>query len=223
MKRLLTLALSLCAIGASAQGVPYEFFFTQTNPSGVGFIGRYLPPPATAPNTSAVFIYDGASTLPKLGYVGAGLAWNGTTLSATASAQVNSDWSAVSGVTEVLNKPVFNFGFPSTRTLAVSTDYQANDPSKPAILTVSPQCTNTTTVLAASACTLQVRMHTAAVTCGTGTVHSTWTSTYALGLLLTNASGPPVTIHLPIGAHFMLCPTAGTFSVTGTVEQTAGL
>jgi hypothetical protein len=222
MRRLV--ALALCALSVASNALtPYELSILQTNPAGTGFFQRYMAPLAPAPNTSGVLVYDGATTLPQIGVIGSGLAWNGTTLSATASAQVNSDWSAVSGVTEVLNKPVFNFGFPSTRTLTVSTDYQANDPSKPAILTVSPQCTNTTTVLAASACTMQVRMHTAAVTCGTGTVHSTWTSTYALGLLLTNASGSPITIHLPIGAHFMLCPTAGTFSVTGTVEQTAGL
>lgn len=110
------------------------------------------------------------------------------------------------------------FGFPSTRTLVVSTSYQATDNSKPAILTLSPACTNTTTVLTSSACTMQVRMHTATVTCSTGTVYSTWTSTYALGLLLTSASGSPVDVKLPAGAHFILCPTAGTFSMAA-VEQ----
>ncbi len=110
------------------------------------------------------------------------------------------------------------FGFPAARTLSVSTSYQAVDNTKPSILTISAGCTNATTVLAASACTLQVRMHTAAVTCSTGTVYATWSSTYALGLLLTNASISPMQLNLPAGAFFILCPTAGTFTINA-VEQ----
>jgi len=110
------------------------------------------------------------------------------------------------------------FSFPAARTLAVSTSYQASDNTKPSILTVSAGCTNATTVVAASACTLQIRMHTSAVTCSTGTVYATWSSTYALGLLLTNASISPIDIKLPAGAFFILCPTAGTFTINA-VEQ----
>ena len=117
--------------------------------------------------------------------------------------------------------PAFSYGFPFTRTLAQSTSLQATDAAKPAVLTISPACTNSTTLLAASACTLQVRVHTSAVTCSTGTVYANWTSTYTLGLLLTNASGSPFDVKLPTGAFFILCPVAGTFTIAAA-EQTVG-
>lgn len=116
----------------------------------------------------------------------------------------------------------FNFGAPAARTLALSTAYQASDITKAALLTVSPQCTNSTTVLAASACTMQVRQSSAAgLTCSTGTVVSTWSSTIALGLVITQGNSFPLDIKLPIGGYFALCPSAGTFTISA-VEQTAG-
>lgn len=128
--------------------------------------------------------------------------------------------------TGVLNVPTpsvtpFSFGFPAAKTVAVSTSYQAADPSKAAIIYPSYACTNATQVLASSACTLQVRVHTSAVTCSTGTVYYTQSLTVNLGLLLTQNSTNPVPIFLPAGAFFIVCPTAGTFTVTA-VEQTAG-
>jgi len=117
--------------------------------------------------------------------------------------------------------PTFNFGSPTARTLAMSTAYQATDQSKAAIITVTASCTNATTVLAASACTMNARVGTSGLTCSTGTVVGTWTSTYALGLLLTNTSGSPFDVKLPIGSYFILCPTAGTFTIA-TIDQSAG-
>lgn len=117
----------------------------------------------------------------------------------------------------------FNFGAPVARSLAVSTSYQAVDSTKASIVTLSPSCTNATTVLAASACTLQVRMSVGATaSCSTGTVAMTWTSTYALGLLLTNTSGSPLDVKMPIGYSFVLCATAGTFGAIPAIDQTAG-
>lgn len=113
----------------------------------------------------------------------------------------------------------FAIGFPTTRTFAVSTSYQATNAAKSAFITVSPQCTNATTVIAASACTLQVRVHTTTATCANGIVVATWTSQYALGLLLTNTSGSPIEVKLPATGNFILCPTAGTFAVNTGVEQ----
>jgi len=91
MKRLF--ALPLCAIFANAAhalNVPYELTFLQTLPSGSGFFQRYLAPLAPTPNTSGILMYDGATTLPQLGYIGAGLSWDGATLSATAGGTVSS-------------------------------------------------------------------------------------------------------------------------------------
>lgn len=144
------------------------------------------------------------------------------------AAQVQSDWNAVSGVTQILNKPAipsataFNYGAPTARTLVASTSYQALDNTKAADVTISPQCTNATTVVAASACTLQVRQGTGTLNCSTGTVTHQWISTYALGLLLTNSSGSPVAIKVPSGGSFILCATAGTFTFPVAIDQTAG-
>lgn len=116
----------------------------------------------------------------------------------------------------------FNFGAPNVRSLSFSVDYQATDTTKAAVFTISPSCTNATTVLAASACTMQTRIASTAVTCSTGTVVNTWASTYALGLLITNTSGSPFTVNLPIGYHLILCSVNGTFTVTTAVDQSAG-
>lgn len=118
--------------------------------------------------------------------------------------------------------PTFNFGTPTARTIAVSTAYQATDITKADIVTVSASCQNTTTVLASSACTIQVRQAAAAgLTCSTGTVTQTWTSLVNLGLVFTQTSGSPFDIKLPIGGYFILCATSGTFTISA-VEQSAG-
>lgn len=129
--------------------------------------------------------------------------------------------------TDLSNKPTiptvtaFNFSQPAVRTLALSTSLQATDTTKAAVLTPSYSCQNATTVLAASACTIQARMGTGTLTCSTGTVLYTQSLTVQLGVLLTQSSVNPVPIDLPIGASFILCPTAGTFTVAA-VEQSAG-
>lgn len=144
------------------------------------------------------------------------------------AAQVQSDWNAVSGLGVILNKPsipsvtAFNFGSPVVRTLAVATQYQAADPSKAAITTISPSCVNATTLLASSACTIQVRQASATgLTCSTGTVSMTWSSTVQLGLVFNQTSGSPFDIKIPTGGYFILCATAGTFTISA-VEQSAG-
>lgn len=115
----------------------------------------------------------------------------------------------------------FNFSQPSARSLALSTSLQATDTTKAAVLYPSYACTNATTVLAASGCTMQVRVSSSAVTCSTGTIYYTQSLTVTLGVLLTQASTNPVPIYLPIGGFFILCPTTGTFTVSA-VEQSAG-
>lgn len=116
----------------------------------------------------------------------------------------------------------FNFSQPASRTLAFSTAYQAVDPTRAAIITASAACTNATTLLASSACTVQVRQSaTAGLTCSTGTVTMTWTSTVQLGLVFTQSSGAAMDIKIPIGGYFIVCPTAGSFTLSA-VEQSMG-
>lgn len=143
------------------------------------------------------------------------------TTTGTGAASYNSTTGALNVPNTTYSPPVFNFGFPAARTLAVSTSYQAVDNTKSAIIIPSYACQNATQILAASGCTIQVRMHTSAVTCSTGTVYYTQSLTVNLGLLLTQNSTNPVQINLPPGAFFIMCPTAGTFTITA-VEQASG-
>lgn len=116
----------------------------------------------------------------------------------------------------------FNYGAPTAKTIAASTAYQAADTTKAAVVTISPACTNTTTVLAASACTMQVRQSSAAgLTCSNGTVASTWSSTIALGLVITQGNSFPVDVKIPAGGYFIVCSQSGTFTLSA-VEQSAG-
>jgi len=121
--------------------------------------------------------------------------------------------------------PAFNFGLPVARTLVVSTAYQASTSTKPAIITVSPQCSASLSLTGGSTCTLQARIGAAGLTCSTGVVAATWTNgntgALTIGLSLNQIIGSPYGINLPAGAYFVLCPTAGTFTISA-VEQAAG-
>lgn len=191
---------ALAVVCSLAHADAYWLWQQQRNSTDTGYVTRLLP----TPPSPALVAYDPTTQLP--GYLVVG-----TTLSIT------------SGVLNVsaTTAPKFDFSLPAARTLVASTDYQAADPTKAAIVTPSYSCTNATTVLGASACTLQVRMGASSLTCSTGTVLYTQSLTVQLGVLITQASTNPVQINLPIGAHFIICPSAGTFT-TSTVEQSAG-
>lgn len=228
MKSLVALLLSAFCSLAGAQ-VPWSIIM-QVEDGSATFNRTYFVGP---PSQDALIKYNNTTAIPEMLNLGTAGA---TVVSAATAADVRAAISAFalpSGSTAQYLRgdgtlatfpaipAAFAYGFPSARTLAVSTAYQATDPSKAAVLTVSPLCTNATTVVAASACTLQVRMNTATLNCSGGTVYSTWTSTYALGLLLTNTSGSSLDIKLPASGWFILCPTAGTFTLAA-VEQTVG-
>lgn len=121
--------------------------------------------------------------------------------------------------------PTFNFGLPAARTLAMTTPYQATNPAKPAIVTVSPSCTASLTLSGGGTCSMQARIGAAPLTCTGGTVVATWTNgntgALSVGLALNQTVGAPYGISLPTGASFILCPTSGTFTVTAA-EQIAG-
>lgn len=142
------------------------------------------------------------------------------TTTGTGAASYNNSTGVLNIPTPATQAP-FNFSQPSAKTVAVNTSYQAADPSKAAIITPSYACQNATTVLAASGCTLQVRIGTGTLTCSTGTVVYTQSLTVQLGVLITQNSTNPVQINLPINGSFIVCPTAGTFTITA-VEQSAG-
>lgn len=123
--------------------------------------------------------------------------------------------------------PTFNYGAPTARALALSTAYQATDPTKAAILTLSPKCTAALSLVTGTTCALQVRTSpTTGLTCSTGTVYSVWTNgntgTLTVGLGLNQTVGSPGDVKLRIGTWFVLCPVTGTFTLDAAIEQTAG-
>lgn len=228
---------------------PNQLRDTQNNandPSN-GTITRYTPVPANG--ASCLRYFNGVTILPDCMLIGSGLALVNGSLVSTAPAQQSADWAAQSGPTSIINKPTFatvaftgnyadltgtpaiptaytfNFGLPVARTLALSTAYQATNPAKAAVVTVSPQCTASLNLTTGGTCTLQARIAMAGLTCSTGTVVATWTNgntgTLTVGLGLNQTVGSPYGINLPVGASFILCPTAGTFTLTAS-EQTAG-
>lgn len=141
---------------------------------------------------------------------------------------------AVSGsYNDLSNKPTiptinpFNFGAPNSRTLSYSTAYQATDPTKAAIATISPSCTASISLTTGSTCTIQARIGTSSLTCSNGAVAATWTNgntgTLTIGLALNQIIGAPAGINIPIGGYFILCQTSGTgATVVSAVDQSAG-
>jgi len=121
----------------------------------------------------------------------------------------------------------FNFGTPNSRTLALSTAYQATDSTKAAIASISPQCTASISLTGGSTCTIQARLGGSTLSCTTGTVVATWTNgntgTLTVGLALNQIIGAPGSINVPIGGYFILCQTSGTgATITTAVDQSAG-
>lgn len=88
MKRLLAaLALLTMATGVYAQSA-YSVQIYQVDSTGSGYNGRWFVPSTSS--TSHVLMYDGNIQQPKVGVIGSGLAWDGTTLSASVPTRTQS-------------------------------------------------------------------------------------------------------------------------------------
>ena len=297
MKKIILLAAALLA-SATALAGPNDIAFMQRNATDTGYITRI--PATPTDGTSSLFMFHGPTLRASYARIGAGLAFDGVTLSATGGAGATGpagpagptgatgatgaqgltgatgltgpqgpagatgpagpkgDTGATgakgdtgaqgipgiagtSGATGATGPQgpagptgatgatgpagtsalPFNFGQPVARTLAPNTSYQALDPARAAIVTISAACTNTSTLLASSACTVQIRQAASGATCSTGLVTMTWTSTVQLGVALTQNSGASMDVKLPIGGSFAVCVVAGTFAVSA-IEQSAG-
>lgn len=88
------IACLLALLPPAAFSAPYELLITQRNSTDTGYFGRNVVPPSPSPNTSGIFMYDGGTTLPMHGQLGAGLSWSGTTLSVSVQASSISDSTA---------------------------------------------------------------------------------------------------------------------------------
>jgi hypothetical protein len=120
----------------------------------------------------------------------------------------------------------FNYGAINSRSFASSTAYQATDNTKAAVVKVSPSCTASLSLTAGGTCTIQARIGSSGLTCSSGTVVATWTNantgTLTVGLGLNQTVGSPGNIELAIGEYFILCPTAGTFTIANGTDRSQG-
>lgn len=166
-------------------------------------------------------------------------------------AQANADWTAGSGVTQVLNKPslatvattgVYNdltgkptipstviVGSPNTRSLALATAYQATDNTKPAFVTVTLTSTASITLTTGTTISGEVRMGTTtAVATGTGTQIGSYTNsitgTLVVGANISTASNSVLSFMLPAGQYFAIRQTAGSgLSIVSAYDQAVSI
>lgn len=215
MKKLFLLALYVLGIFGDARADANDVAYMQRNATNTGYIQRI---PLTPIDGSKVLpVYNGVTLQMEYAAIGTGLSYAGNVLSVTGGgstgAQGPTGPTGATGAQGVAGA-VGNFGAETMRTLAVATQYQANDPAKSAIVTVTPSCTVSATVLASSTCSIQIRKSmTTGLTCSNGTVAYQWSNNVSLGLIFTNASASPMDIKLRAGQYFILCAVSGTFTV----------
>lgn len=100
MKKLLALVLLFPSLVFAAAN---SMLLEQRNSTNNGNITRIVDFPAT----DGLFWYNTTTFLPSVVTLGTNLSITGGVLNAASSAQVNSDWTASSGVAQILNKPSF--------------------------------------------------------------------------------------------------------------------
>jgi hypothetical protein len=163
-----------------------------------------------------------ASTYATQASVTSGLAGKFNTPTGTTAQYLRGDGSTATFPAAV----AFNYGAPGSRTLALSTSYQATNNAKAADVSISPSCASTLSLSGGQTCTLEARMSSSTATCSTGTVVATWTNgntgTLTIGLNTVQTIGAPHTLKLPIGWNFILCPLSGSPTIATAVDQTAG-
>lgn len=99
----IVLFFMLMAIVSFVRAAPWDVRYQQEDGSGV-IHGDWIPNNPTTGQTG-LYSFDGSTGGISWVKVGSGLIVASGILSSTATAQVNSDWNAVSGVAQILNKP----------------------------------------------------------------------------------------------------------------------
>lgn len=100
--RKIIVAIALLVSNASiAQLIPYSSIIYQADSTGSLLYGRFFVP---SPVTDSYFLmYDGNISQPKVGQIGAGLSWNGTSLSSDVTTAALSGYATTSQLTTGLN------------------------------------------------------------------------------------------------------------------------
>lgn len=99
--RKLAFILGLLLSPLLALGAPYDVIVNQRDSTDTIFLVRTFTAPAS--NASGLMFLDGPSKLPGYLALGTGLSITSGVLDAVA--QLNADWNASSGVTQIANKP----------------------------------------------------------------------------------------------------------------------
>lgn len=118
-------------------------------------------------------------------------------------------------------------GAPTSRSLNLSTAYQATDPSKPAVLTVNITSTATLTISGGQTNSAEVLIgSTTAVASGTGSAVGRYsnalTGTVLIGVSLDTTQLESFSFALPAGWYFAVRQTAGTVTITSAFDQPIG-
>src|SRR6478735_2380707 len=140
MKKLLALLLLCPSLAFAAAN---SMLLEQRNSTNTGNVTRIVD----FPLTDGLFWYNTSTLLPGVVTLGTNLSITGGVLNAASAAQVNSDWTASSGVAQILNKPSFATvaftgtyadlsGAPSLSTAATTGAY-ADLSGKPSLATVA--------------------------------------------------------------------------------------
>lgn len=135
------------------------------------------------------------------------------------AAQVNSDWNAVSGLAQILNKPsipaAMTVGNPNARTVALATAYQCTDTNKPCVVIINLNSTASLTLGGGTTVVGEVRLgSTNGVATGSGVAVGAYknslTGTLVVGLAINSDSYNTITIMVPTGQYFAVRQTTGT-------------
>lgn len=142
---------------------------------------------------------------------------------------INSDWTASSGLAQILNKPnipgAIIVGNPNSRSVSLSTAYQATDITKSAIITLNLISAPSITLGGGTTNIGEVRIGTNnSVSSGGGTAvgayRSSLTGTLVLGVAITMDSVNTITFALPAGWYFAVRQTTGSgLAVTSAFDQ----
>lgn len=225
MKKLFSF-IAAALLSASAYPAANDTIFAQYDP-GFTYVNTWLVPiPASGAN--GFYILDGASSMPKMGTMGTGLQLSGGVVSATAVSAVNADWSAVSGLAQILNKPTavsaftndagYIIGVTSGQITAALgfTPYDATNPSS-YINQAGARSAISLTVTGSGAASYN--SSTGVLNVPTPPVPATGTVT-SVGLTSSNLTitGSPVTTSGNLTVSMPNVGTAGTYDATMTTD-----
>lgn len=160
--------------------------------------------------------------------------------------QTNTDWNAISGAAQLLNKPTlatvatsgsyndltnkyaYSVSAPVSRSISLGTAYQANTNTKPAVLTITLTSSAALTLGGGSTFAADLVVGpTNAVAGGTGFVLASYlnslTGTLVIGVAINNGQTVSYSLPLPTGWWFAVRQTAGTgISVASAYDQSLG-